>query len=276
MISRPPPTAVRQHGAALAVLLAVAATLPDSAAAQDKDSIVTDRPDFVESSDVVGIGRLQIETSVAFERNRTDSARDRLTSTPTLLRFGVADAWELRLETDGRLIAHSTDLDNGHTERSSGYADTSLGVKWHALDAAGNWPSVGLLAHADLDSGSAPFRGAGVRPSLRLAAEWELADDFGLGLMPGLIYDKDAAGQRYVGAIFGIVLGKTWHERLRAFVELAAPQLARASHGGSVSTFDTGLAYLLTPTCQIDSAIARGLNHNTPDWSWTVGLSVKL
>jgi hypothetical protein len=71
------------------------------------------------------------------------------------------------------------------------------------------------------------------------------------------------------------VLGKSWTERWRTFVEYSAPQIARSSHGGSQTTFDIGTAYLLTDTVQIDAALSRGLNKTTPDWSWTIGLSAK-
>lgn len=244
--------------------------------AKESDKIVTDRPDFVESSDVVGNGRFQLETSVALERNKDAGLKERTFSTPTLLRFGVADTLELRVETDGRLVARTDDLHDGSHMTERGYADTSLGIKWHAVDEAGAMPSLGLLAHADLDSGSAPFRGNGVRPSLRVAAEWELPGQMALGVMPGLLRDKTADGRRFTAGIFGIVLGKEWSERWRSFVEVAAPQIARAKNGGTVATFDVGAAYLLTERCQLDSAISRGLNRNTADWSWTVGLSLKL
>ena len=63
-------------GAALAFPLAfplilgailMAAVAPAHAAADD--AIATDRPDFVESSNVVGKGRMQVETSLAMDRN---------------------------------------------------------------------------------------------------------------------------------------------------------------------------------------------------------------
>lgn len=38
-------------------------------AQEQEDTIQTDRPDFVESSNVVGKGRFQIETSIAYERD---------------------------------------------------------------------------------------------------------------------------------------------------------------------------------------------------------------
>ena len=252
-------------------LLIGTALLSNAALAADDDTIATDRPDFVESSNVVGKQRVQVETSVAFERNSDAGVRERTSSTPTLVRVGMSDTLELRLESDGRMRTRVTG-----EAAYSGTADASFGVKWHALDAAGRAPSVGVLIHADLPSGSARLRGHGVRPSARLVAEWELPDDFSVGVMPGLSYESDEPGKRHVNGIVGLVLGKELTERVRGFVEIAAPQIARARDGGSVVTFNTGVAYLLTPHCQIDTALSRGLNARTPDLSWTVGLSFKL
>jgi hypothetical protein len=253
----------------LALLLACLSPLT-AGAAEAGDSIVTDRPDFVESSAVVGRGRFQIETSVAVERNKADGIKERTTATPTLLRFGVGDALELRLETDGRIMYKT---DNTPTER--GYGDLSLGAKWHALDAAGSAPSVGVLAHLDIDSGSTQFRGNGNRPSLRVVAEWELPNNMSLGVMPGIVYDKNAADERFVAGILGVVVGKSWTEKARTFIEVGMPQIARGKNGATVANLNIGAAYLLSDSLQIDTALARGLNSRTPDLSLTVGLSAK-
>jgi hypothetical protein len=210
------------------------------------------------------------------ERDRNLNTRERTLSTPTLLRYGAGDNWELRLETDGRTVARSTDLATGARSTTAGYADTSLGLKWHLLDDAGNVPSVGVLLHADLASGSRELRGSGVRPSLRLVAEWELPQELSLGVMPGVGVEKDDGGKRYQYGILGVVLGKSFGERTRGFVELSVPQAARAAHGGTMASFDAGGAYLITRNCQVDAMVARGLNRNTPDWALTVGLSFKL
>ena len=133
------------------------ALLTGLAHAGETDKIATDRPDFVESSVVVGRAIVQIETSVAQERNKANGLRERTFSTPSLLRVGVSDSVELRLETDGHMVMHT---DSGATSTSErGYADASFGVKWHALDAKGALPSLGWLAHLDLASGSRAFRG---------------------------------------------------------------------------------------------------------------------
>jgi hypothetical protein len=240
---------------------------------EESDAIVTDRPDFVESSDVVGKGRVQLETSIAIDRDRHEGVKERTTSTPTLLRVGVADTLELRLETDGRLRYRADGA--GGPLRQRGWADTAIGIKWHARDEGEGGPSIGFLLHADLASGSTAFRGSGVRPSLRMAAEWEFGDGIGLGVMPGLVRDRTPDGSHAVNGIFAVVLGKSWSDRFRTFVEVAMPQIAHARHGGTQATFDVGASWLLSPRWQVDAMLVRGLNDRTADLSFTAGLSYK-
>ncbi|HEY0953845.1 MAG TPA: transporter [Roseateles sp.] len=252
-------------------LLALAIAGP--AWADDDDSIATDRPDFVESSDVVGKGRVQIETSLAWERDRQGGLKARTASTPTLLRVGVADTWELRFETDGRL--RQTIQEAGTTTKERGWSDLAVGVKWHQRDGdeANLTPGLAWLLHVDVDSGSGAFRGQGLRPSLRMVAEWELPGGWSAGVMPGLYRDRDEQGRHFTGAILAAVVGKSLTERLRGFVEVSGQQLASSRNGGSVATFDAGLAYLLDRNLQVDVALSRGINKNAPDLSWTIGLS---
>lgn len=268
-----PPRSLRPSLAACGFAASTfAATLPVCAQA---DPIVTDRPDFVESSAVVGKGRLQIETSVAIDRTRQDGVRQTVWATPTLVRFGVSDSVELRVESDGPVRQRSRAVNgDGAAMTERGYADASLGLKWHALDAEGNRPAMALLLHADLSSGSAAFRESGTRPSARLVAEWELAHDMSFGVMPGVAYEKANGGTTY--GILGVVVGKAWNERLRSFVEVSSPHLARRAHGGTEASLMVGSAYLIKQNLQIDVAVSRGLNRRTSDLSLTVGLSFKL
>ncbi|MCC2972295.1 transporter [Massilia sp. IC2-476] len=242
--------------------------------AQERDDIEADRPDFVESTRMVGKGRVQLETSLLFEREREreGEGRKRTLSTPTLLRIGLAEALELRVETEGRMIRHSRE--EGRRVTETGYGDTALGLSWHALDPAGPLPSVGVHLAAELDSGSRAFRGEGVRPSLRMAAEWELPNEVKLGVMPGIGVEREEGG-RYRYGIFGIVAEKEFGERLRGLVELALPRIARAKHGGTEASFDVGAAYLLSKDVQLDAMLSRGLNSRSPDIAFTIGLSIR-
>lgn len=265
------------HAAPLSLLLA-ALCLPFcvTAHAAEDDAISPDRPDVSESSQVVGKGRFQVETSVQWDRRRDDSSHDRSLYMPTLLRIGVGERTELRLETDGRTVIHSVDPASGARSSTAGYADTAVGVKWHLDDQQGNMPSMGLLLDAELPSGSRGLRGHGLRPALRLATEWELPQGLSLAVMPGAGVDSDDNGARYGYGVLAVALDKKFGERVHGTVELAMPQIARASHGGTQSLIDAGVTYLVNKDVQVDAMVVHGLNRRTPDLSLAVGLSVRL
>jgi len=260
------------------LLLIAAGALSAVRPAHADETISTDRPDFVESSDVVGKGRFQVEIGFASERS-TDSqgTRLRLSSTPTLLRLGVSDSIELRVETDGVLRLRSQDTATSTITRERGFADASLGIKWHARDGNEDTGQAALawLLHFDVDSGSRAFRGNGVRPSLRMVAEWELAHGLSVGVMPGLAVDRNDQGSHFASGILALTVAKSWTEDWRSFVEVAGQQIASAHNGGSVVTFDTGVAWLLNKSVQLDAAMSWGLTRNSPDTQWTLGLSFK-
>jgi hypothetical protein len=222
---------------------------------------------------VVGRGRVQIETSIAFEKTRTSPARETVTNTPTLIRIGTGQDWEFRLETDGYTTHHVRDQASGEGTRTHAYADLAVGAKWHLGEQAGTMPSLALLMHADLDSGSAGLRGNGIRPSVRVVAEWELAAGFSLGVMPGIAYEKTDDGRRFYQGIWGMVLGKAWTERFRTFAEFAAPAVAHSRYGASFSTWNAGAAFLLSDDCQIDVSVQQAATRNAPDRAWSLGLS---
>lgn len=242
-----------------------------------EESIQTDRPDFVESSNTVGKGVFQIETSFSSSWDKSHDVRSRESSTPTLFRYGIAENWEVRLETDGRMHEVIRDHAAHDTTHASDYADYSLGVKWHQQDGDEHamTPSVGWLFHLDMEGGSGAFRSHKLRPSLRGVAEWELPDDYSFGIMGGLTYGANDAGDRYWAPILGVVAGKSFTEKLRGFIELAGEEIRRDQDGGPQVGLNVGTAYLLTPDVQIDTIVSRGLNEFTADYSLGFGLSMR-
>lgn len=244
-----------------------------SAVAHAEDSIATDRPDVVESSEVVGKGRFQIETSFAAEREAKNSPRARTYSTPTLLRIGVSENVELRMETDG-LMRMST-WDAGEKTTKEGISDIAFGLKWHVKSPPENesGPSMAWLFHFDAPTGTREFRGHGIRPSARLVSEWDFGN-WSLGVMPGVYVDHNDQNKRYIGGIFAVVAGTSLADRLRGFVEFSGQQLTTKKNGGNVVALNAGLAYLITEKIQVDAAVAKGLSSATPKHQWTTGLSM--
>lgn len=265
----------------LPLCLALLAWLPMPGQAHASDgAIMTDRPDFVEASEVVGKGRVQFETSFLVERERSAEERQRTYSMPTLLRVGLSDAVELRIESEGRTVEHSRERASGERATQAGYADSSLGFLWHVLDAEGRLPSLGVLFDTTLPTGSRSLRGKGLRPTLRVVGEWELPGELELGVMPGVTVAHEDENERATPhrtyGLFGIVLDKAFTERLHGLVEVSLPRIAHARHGGTQASFDVGATWLLSKDCQLDTLFSRGLNRRTPYASWTVGLSIRL
>lgn len=262
-----PKVALMVPGLALAACIAALPAL----AAEDVAPIGPDRPDFVDSSDVVGRGRVQLEFGLAGERTKLGGQTLRGNATPLQLRIGVGDDWELRLASDGRLGARTGPA------RERGWGDLSVGLKWHQQDGDAQtlWPGLGWVVRADLDTGSRAFRGQGTRPAVNFVAEWEFAGGYSLGVMPGLYVERNDEGRRYTGAVLAAVVGKSLNERTQVFAEVAGQQLAPARHGGKVVTFDVGATYRVTDDLQVDAALSRGLTRQSPDVLWTVGASVR-
>lgn len=244
-------------------LLPIAMLLCASLPVWADDAISPDRPDFTNGPEVMAAGRFQLETSGAWQRDGST----RLRSTPTLLRLGVGHDLELRLETDGAL--------RQRTPGASGRGDLALGAKWLMQDGDENKPAMGWLAEVQTPSGSGPFKGHGLRPAVSFLVQWALPAGYSLGTMAGLVADRDDADQRFTAAVLSASLGISLGDKLHAFAELAGQQLASARHGGNVVTAGTGLAWQASPDLQLDTAVFHGLNHSTPDWAWTVGLSAR-
>lgn len=229
--------------------------------------IDTDGPDFVESSEVVGKGRFQFETDVVAERNRQNSGRTTALSTPTLLRFGVTDSVELRVETEGVMRVIDRNAAGGAGTTVGGMGDTAFGVKWHTQDrdAVSYTPAVSWILHFETPSGTGQFKGHGVAPSLRSVITWELPHDLALGIMPGVRYGATDGGHRYTSGVLGVVLNKQWTDTLRTFIENSARQIARAADGGVLMSWDIGAAYLVTHDWQVGFRAGVAANKNTPN-----------
>ncbi len=260
----------RLAGVLLAALGSHAATAAPTAADTADAALSTDRPDFVESSDVVGPGHVQLETGATWTRDAHPGVpRTIELGTPTLLRWGLSPSLELRAETDGlartRIAGQAT---------TRGMSDLSLGFKWHQQDGNEDGrPGVAWLVDAALPSGSAEYRGQGVRPAVRAVAEWDLPHDFSIGVMPGIALDTRADGHRFASGILAVTLGRDLAPHWHGFLELAGQQLAAASDGGSVVTLDAGLAWAPRTDLQFDAAVFRGLTATSPTLQAGAGLS---
>lgn len=244
-----------------------------AAIAQD-GSIITDRPDLTESTAVVGKNRFQIETSFLYERS-TEGLDEEGYFTPTLLRYGLTDDLEIRLETD--LFSHSSAETLLGDQNTSGYSPLSFGLKYFLFDVDQSFfaSDTSVLVNVGTPTGSSTFASDDVTGEIKLLLDWELTDTWGVGANAGVVYDVDDSGDGFIAGTATLALGHDWTDRFGSFWEVAyqGPASSRDEHE---LIFDTGITYLLNPDAQIDLAIGTGLAGDTgPDVFVTAGLSLR-
>lgn len=265
----------RSMGAMSIALLALSGVSAYAQETSKSEPIATDRPDFVESGQVVGKGRFQFETGLNFDRSKVDGVTLKSLSNSALLRFGIADTLEFRIETDGFIRATASGF--GSSLSQNGFGDTALGVKWQMQDSdeASGRPAIAWLIHADMASGSKEFRGQGTRPSVRAVFEWELADDASFGIMPGIMLNRNDDGKRYTMGILAATYSRPLTDGWRGFVELSGQQIQSRANGGNVTTFDFGVSHLISNDVQVDAWVSKGLSKAAPDIAAGVGFAIR-
>lgn len=236
---------------AFALALGVTLGAPGAHAQQADDAIQPDRPGFADSSEVVGPGRMQIETGLQREVSRAGDHPERKTFLPTLLRVGIGERLEGRLESD----LHAWMREPGG--RSTGaYAPFSLGFKYRFLEAEGARPSLGAIVRVFPPSGSKALRTRHATADMRLTADWDLSERWSLNPNLGLAVDEDDAGQRFSARSIAATLAYRPAPRLELFGDFAA-QSPEQKGGRTGAVCDAGAAYRLSPNMQVDASVGR-------------------
>jgi hypothetical protein len=223
-------------------------------------------------------GTAQLEFKLGENRNSRDADfTSRVRSTPFLARIGIASNAELRIETAGNVRASATELTTGFTQSVSGTADTSIGARWRPIDAdeKRGSPAIAFMLTFGLPTGSRAFKTDGFSTALKVASEWQLGNDASIAVMPGLLREKNAAGNWFVAPSFAITAGKSWTPAWRTTFELVAPRLASSKNGGNEITFNLGNTYTINDRVELEAVYLRGLTNQTDNHAIVFGVNIK-
>jgi hypothetical protein len=235
------------------------------------DDANPDRPGIADGSSVVGAGYWQVESGLQREWRRDGAERARLTYVPTLLRFGIDDHWEGRIE--GNAFGWQRQSDAG---RSAGAMPVSLGVKYNAQasDDSGK-PGYGAIVRVFPRSGSDTFGTHRVTADARLVADVALSPTWSLNPNIGVAFEEDGDGHQYNTALFATTLAYAATRQLNVFVDTGM-QSREQRHGKAQVILDTGVAYMLTSDVQLDATVGRGVHGATPPRVYaSAGVSVR-
>jgi Putative MetA-pathway of phenol degradation len=222
-----------------AVLIALV-SLP--ALAQQAEPISADRPGLADGSAMVGKGVVQLETGVTLEGDEES------VTLPTLLRFGLSERFELRIESD---VA-------GWSSGSSDIAPVAAGFKLRLT--RGSIP-LSIIAGVQPPSGGGRLRTDDLESEARLVSDIDLGHD--LSLTPNLgISLVEGSGAT---AVFAMTLGKQVG-RAQPFVDFETRKDAVIA--------DAGVAWIVRPDTQLDvSGGVAVTGHEYPDWFIAAGFS---
>lgn len=262
--------------ATLVLGLGLALTAPALTQAQDfsglPDSLVTDRPDFTESTSTIPRGHFQIEGGYTFTRQGDEDASS---LGELLLRVGTGERVEARLG-----IGSYGQVDTGvpGASKLSGYEDPSIGVKVRLntddpdLLPPGR-PHMAFLLSTSVPVGSDDLTSDEWQPEGKLALGWDLTDR--LSLSSNLIYGYPSDGdERFhqLGATLSAAFSLT--DRLGAYAE--AFGFNKESLNGSSTTYlNGGLTFGVSNDVQLDVRVGAGLDDPSPNWFAGLGGAVR-
>ncbi len=258
-----------RFGAWCLVALSVACAAPAALAgpAVDEPDIRSDQRGFVPSTGLAGEGNVQVETGVTRSEDGTGTALVQAWSTPTVLRFGMPNNYEIRLQSAAYSHVRT------YSAVTTGMSDLVVGIKSPLQQSYFPRVSMAALVQAALPSGSSQMRNNGVRPEVQLIGAWRLPRATALSGMAGLRSDVDLNDNRYPTGMVGANLSHTWGARFDTYAEFAGRQIRAVQYGGKNMMWDVGGAWRLLPTTEINGWAGWGFKEHDTDMAWAIGLS---
>jgi hypothetical protein len=226
----------------------------------EKD-IATDRPDVTNSSSVVPRGSLQVENGINWTSRQSATVIDGPNSR---VRFGVARCTEVLFDLPNyfRLLRGPV---------SAGFSDFSPAIKRQFERFPGDIElsaTVGL----ELPTGTIRIAGPGYGAYVQFPWSKEVGEGWGLsGMFTAFLIPGEPANNPTLEPTFAVE--RQAGSRADVFVEYVADHPRR---GVSSQIVDSGGAYRITRTQQIDIRAGVGLNRAAPNYLFGLGYSFRI
>ena len=244
----------------VAVLLLVT-LFPLSASAQSEEAgFIADRPGATTGIEVMPKGRVQWETGIGYERLKINGlVATTWTLNTSLLRWGISESAELRLQADYL----STDIEGTH---ANGFSNVAFGTKVKLFEGWKAVPAVSLLGNVFVPSSSdddfLPEEWSG---QMGLLFQNELTSWCSLGYEADLTWYGGTKPIFFWGACLGF--------QLNARLSLMAEEYNYHYDGLHENLVELSAAYMLIPRLQLDLATDIYLNYPKRDFNLMVGIA---
>jgi len=244
---------------------------PDSTADPWQDVISPDRPGAANPTSVVRPRAFQLETCLESSISRRSGAASIETlDLPTLLRLGVAQRLEVRVESNALTRQEA----EGSGSSVSGFADVSIEAKGLVHQGTGGVvPSLALLPAVSLPVGAEAFSSGKVQVTVSTLCDWPLRAGPTLSLNLNLARIVDDSGRRYAWqtgseAGLGVPIGRAWAVSGDVFV--TDPFATSETPSWSA---DAGVEFYPDPDIQLDVSLVVPASGPTKTTGVQVGFS---
>ena len=230
------------------------------------DPLVTDRPNFTESAEVVPKGLTQVEGGYTLTRR---GGANLMRLGEVLIRIGILPGGELRIGLNS--FAWSDAPIGGE----SGFEDFSLGAKFVIHQPAANAdpavPQLAVLVGTTIPTGADAFGEDEFQPGGILAAAWELSKRVALGSNLGLGYPS-SGGDRFAQFSGSVSVGVSVTDQVGAYGEyfIFAPTAPSLGSGGFLNS---GLTLLVNNDFQLDGRLGVGIHGDDAGFFLGLGAS---
>lgn len=251
--------------ACVLMLLGVSAARAEISAEDDtcgnvKTDIATDRPDVTNSSQVVPRASVQLENGINWTDRQGVTVID---GSNTRVRFGVTQCTEVLFDLPDYF--HSL-----HGTALTGSSDFSPAIKRQFGHLPGGIELSATMG-LQLPTGTARTAGSGYGGYIQLPWSKEIVEGWSLsGMFTAFLVPGGHASNPTLEPTFAVE--RQVGSRTDFFVEYVAD---RPRRGAPSQIFDSGGAYRMTPTQQIDFRVGIGLNSLAPEHIFGVGYSFR-
>jgi hypothetical protein len=231
----------------------------------DTPEFVTDRPDFTESSEVVGRGLVQVESGFTLEGDQNNRA---ITTPAILARIGLTSRVELRVGGEGFLRSWNSGQPGSAV---SGGSDMEIGAKVKVLNFS-NFQA-GVIPAVSIPTNNPAFSSGAYDPSIKATWATTLPRDFDLSGNFNVSSPTDALGrftQSAVSLSLGHELVGGWGGYWEAF---SFTPMERGANTGW--TLNSGVTRSVGRDMQIDIEAGRGVTADAPDWFFGFGFAIR-
>lgn len=242
----------------------------ENESAGELPELVSDRPDFTESAEVVGKGIMQTESGFARESIGGDAPERSITGPFPLFRIGVSKRVELRFGSDGYTWQRFRTAEG--EQKLWGVSDQSFGAKVKLFDAKGWRPDFAVIAAVSAPIGHRDFTSGGYDPEVKLCWAHDMPAGFALSGNFNFSSATDPLGRLFQRAMSA----SAGHDLVAGFAgywEYYNISLDRDA--GSASIFNSGVTHMIGKNAQLDFSVGKTVTGNLPSWFVSGGIVVR-